>query len=45
LEQVSWPHCQISSVWIDSMSSETTRQFDVIPDHSAVTELHAVSGE
>jgi len=27
------------------MSSETTGQFDVIPDHPAVTELHAVSGE
>ena len=42
---MSWPYCQISSVWINSMSSETNRQFDVTPDHPPVTELHAMSGE
>ena len=40
-----WPHCQISSVLINSKSSETIGQSDVIPDHLPVNELHVVSGE
>ena len=39
------PDGQVLSVWIKSMSSETIRQTDVIPDHPLVTELHVVSGE